>query len=347
MGIVAFIICVCCLIICGRKLKFKLNHPVSFFYCLWSIILFLSILNLYDLKKPSDLAYLLIMLMLIGFLIGSIIYCIISENFKFKKKKINSKKEKNLVKFNGNNKIILNSFQKNILYIMYFLSISILIFDVFLVIRYLFNGIPMWQIRNWTLEPFGSSNPIMGRRTFVEELFRTMFVSTFNLIAPAISAYILFNENNDKGYKFNFSILSIVILLFECLSNGGGRLSIICFLGFYFLAFLYSYDKIKINFKKIKKLFLIFIIIGFLMVASLSALRNGFGSFIRECYRYFAMSPTLLSEWLPEIMNTEHTYGFLTFFGLHGYFFRGLSFIGLDFLVPKLYDISFNANLDS
>ena len=51
----------------------KHNKAISFmslFYALWTFILFLSMLNLYNITKPSDEAYILIMLMLIFFGIG-------------------------------------------------------------------------------------------------------------------------------------------------------------------------------------------------------------------------------------------------------------------------------------
>lgn len=69
-----------------------------------------------------------------------------------------------------------------------------------------------------------------------------------------------------------------------------------------------------------------------------TSIRAGIGNFIEETYTYFALPPTLLSEWLPEIKGYSHTYGLLTTFGIHSYFFRALNMIGLDSLVPKIYN---------
>ena len=53
------------------------------------------------------------------------------------------------------------------------------------------------------------------------------------------------------------------------------------------------------------------------------------------------MSPTLLSEWLPIIKDYNHTYGLLSFFGMHSYVFRFFEKVGFVSLVPNLYNDSF------
>ena len=57
--------------VCGEK-KNKSISPNVIFFGLWSFILFLSVLNLYNIIKPSNEAYLLIIL------ISDFLICLIS-----------------------------------------------------------------------------------------------------------------------------------------------------------------------------------------------------------------------------------------------------------------------------
>ena len=69
--------------------------------------------------------------------------------------------------------------------------------------------------------------------------------------------------------------------------------------------------------------------------------------FFIEVYTYFALPPTLLSLWLPQIKNVEYTYGLLSFFGIHSYFFRILETIGLGALVPEIYNNAYDHILNA
>ena len=82
MNILAFCSSLVCLITTiDVKRKNKLINPSTIFYALWTFILFLSILNLYGIYKPSDEAYLLIMIMIVSFYLGNLIFKIIKEKF--------------------------------------------------------------------------------------------------------------------------------------------------------------------------------------------------------------------------------------------------------------------------
>ena len=54
----------------SKERKNKAISFMSLFYSLWTFILILSTLNLYNIIKPSDEAYMLIILMLIFFGVG-------------------------------------------------------------------------------------------------------------------------------------------------------------------------------------------------------------------------------------------------------------------------------------
>ena len=86
--------------------KNKLLNPITLFYAIWTIVLFLSTLNLYNIKKPSDEAYLLIILMLLFFFIGfSINIFIRNKNIKSFTKKDLQQNQNNLINKKNNKEL--------------------------------------------------------------------------------------------------------------------------------------------------------------------------------------------------------------------------------------------------
>ena len=321
MSVIALIVSLILLILSlFFKKKNKSISPMALFFALWSFILFLSVLNLYNIYKPSNEAYFLIILMLAFFYMGSFFGMVIKINKKNKNKNI--------------------KFQFSLFYILSFFVILFNVIDIIMMMKLYFNGTPMWQIRNWTLEAYGSSNLILDRRSFIEECFRTMILTPFSTIIPPITAYYFFNSKENK-IRHKLFINSLIILITSSLSSGGGRLAFIYYFGCFLLAFVILYkDKkaLKDVIKKYKKIIISILIFGILVVIIFTTIRTGKGNFIKQIYTYFALPPTLLSEWLPDIKNTEYTYGMTSFFGVHSYFFRTLDTIGFDELIPEIYN---------
>lgn len=312
--------------------------PMVIFFLLWTFILILSNLNLYGIYKPSFQAYLLIILMLLFFAIGAIAYIVMSKQ-KLKK--------------SGNQKSRKNDRKIELRYkIYYFLCFCIIIFniiDIIIIIKELANDNPLWQIRNWTLEPFGSSNPILDRRSFLESAFRNIILASFETIIPPITAYYFFYEENKKR-KYMLLVVSIVVLITSSIAGGGGRLGFIYYIGCFILVFFIVYRNKNSSIetiKKYKKIICTFLILGILFVAIYTIFRTGLGNIIKQTYTYFALPPTLLSIWLPDLENVKHTFGLTTFFGIHSYFFRVLDTIGLDFLVPQIYNDTYTHILNA
>lgn len=327
MGIIAFIISVTFLLfslMISIKMKKKIVSPNVIFLSLWTFILFLSNLNLYNIIKPSDKAYLLITIMIVFFEIGY--SAILGLRFQIK---TNEKKV---------------TLRKKLFWIFSLLTMLFNVLDIIIVIQQYKKGTPMWQIRNWSLAPYGSSNPILDRQSFFEVVLRNIILTPFNAIIGPIAAYKFFTET-EKKEKYSYSIIAIVYLILGSMSSGGGRLGFITFVGYYFLAFFLSIKNKKLDdstIKKYRKYIIVLGILGILAVSFYTIIRVGANNILKQIYTYFALPPTLLSIWIPTIEETKLTYGFTTLFGIHSYIFRVLEHIGLKKLIPGLYYISFN-----
>ena len=310
--------------------------PIVFFYALWTFILFLSVLNLYDIYKPSDEAYLLILLMLLFFYIGSL-------NSFFTIKKVG------LPKTNEISALAQNEPNFRLFYFLTIFAIVFALIDCVIVIKLFLGGVPMWQIRNWGLAAFGAENPMVEGRSFLEEIFRSLMIAPFRALIPPVAAFSFFNPESKNKHR-PLLILSLVSLLLSTVAGGGGRLGYINYFGCFLLAFLaFSNKSIFRNFnaKKYKKYVLLVLIFGVFVVVLFTNIRTGAGNFIRQTYTYFALPPTLLSVWLTEIKTVRPLFGLLTFFGLHSYFFRGFQTLHLNFLVPEVYQVTFDQVLNA
>lgn len=335
MGFIVLIICVMFLLFSILKLKKNIFSPAVLFFLLWTFILFLSNLGLYNIIRPKWEAYFLIMLMLVFFFLGYFInekYKLIS---KFKIKRVN------LIKNERNEETLhIPKYFYLICYILMGLLLLFLLIDSIIVVKYILKGTPMYIIRNWTLEPYGSINPILSRRTFFEDVFRTMLLTPFSNIITPIIAYIFFNDKKNKN-RIPLIILSVVNIVLSSMAGGGGRLGFIYYFGCFALSFIVFLSSQKEKKEKITKYgkYMFFCLIGGLTIVILyTILRAGKGNLFKQIYTYFAMPPTLLSLWLPKIQVSHHFWGLITFFGVHSYFFRFFDTIGLTFLVPNIYN---------
>lgn len=333
MGLIAFGFCLFCFIICIIFTNNKPLHPATLFFGMYSFILFLSLLNMFNIYKPTNEAYFLILLMTASFGIGALttIFSAVTLHFG------NKKKEN------------INQLNIKLFYILVGISIIFLLFDLIIIVKLVYDGVPLWQIRNWTLEEFGSNNPILSKRSFIEELFRTLVLSPVGMLIPPIAAYSFFAPEHNNHKKM-ILLLSVIRTLLNSMVGGGGRLGFLYFGGCFMVAYLLFSDKKRYqNFKKRKnkRYICIFIIVMIISIILATRMRIGRNYLFQQIYTYFALPPTLLSIWLPEIKNASSTYGILTFYGIVGYFFRALKILGLNFLVPLSYDDAFQHILNA
>lgn len=309
----------------------KLFSPIKFFSYLWGFILMLSCIHIGILEKPSVDAYVLLMTMISSFLLGSLI-C----KYKNKKKNVEIVKRDTQVR-------------KKLFYALCIIYILFNLIDISLVLKYRMQGVPMWQIRNWYLQPFGSVNPILSRRTFVETLFRNIVLEPMGLLIYPVAAYTFFTKRERKE-KIISLLFAVLCLLTISIAGGGGRLVYIFFVLSYLLAYISLYKTNKISkdlIKKYKKVLFIFVSTAFIGTVIITLIRVKNESFLTQTYKYFAMPPTLLSEWLNRISGEPYTFGLLTTFGIHSYFFRTLNQIGLTALVPNIFTRSFGHILNA
>lgn len=312
----------------------KIINPSTIFYILWSFILFISVLNLYGLYKPSNEAYLLILLMVIFFFIGNLVFEII----KLKKEKNIEEKKVNNSK--TNNKRKNRNYTFIIMVLLGITEILLLLIDCYIVIKNYNEGVPMWQIRRWRMEEFATAdNPMLNRRTIIEETFRNVIITPFEMILHPMTAYYFFNKKGKK--KYTLLTLSLTILFLSSIAGGGGRLGYIYYFACYLLSYICMMKNNKTITEKSKKIYKrmigIFLILGVIIVIGFTSIRTNM-SFLKQVYKYFALPPTLLSIWLPKINTVKHTCGLLTFFGVHSYIFRAFDILHLNFLIPNIYN---------
>lgn len=324
--IFCLIVIICCFIIFFLEKKHKIT-PAKLFILLWTFIILLSSLNLAGLIKASNESYLMLLIMIISFLLG---YLLTKYFIKIKKDETKKSSEnKNL--------------HYNIFFLLAITLIVINVIDCYIVLKHYFNGVPMWQIRNWSLEPYGSNNPIVGRISLFEKVLRSVILEPFNTIMPAVVSYNFFNK--EGKYKKSIIIISIISLLTSSISGGGGRIIFIIYVGCFMLGYIFCEKKEHQN--KFKKKLLVISIIAIIIMVTLTVIRSGFDSILTQCYRYFAMPPTLLSIHLNEIKNIPNTYGMLSLFGVHTYFFRALKMLNFNFLVPNTYEYAYQQLLNA
>lgn len=326
------------------KEKYRATNPLFFFLALWCLILFLSIFNLFGLDPATDISYILLLTMIASFTVGYCVHAYFKKSDKQTKKAKTEKASTSSVELPS----LRDSWVLKILLAIIVISIVLNLIDYFIGLHYIVQGFKPWQIRNWTLAPYGSSNPILDRRSFVEELFRAFIASPLALILPAIAAFYYFTPS-EKKTRYSLLVLSLVSLVSSSLAGGGGRIEFIYYIGCFALAY-FTIKKRKVLRKDLNtKRILLIGAACVLSVVGLTVFRTSLSSIFKQIYVYFALPPSLLSKWLPGINAAGFTFGLTTLFGVHSPVFRAIKTVGLSALVPTVYALSesnvFNAEV--
>lgn len=147
-----------CLIICIVLLTISLikdanlYKPTILMHGLWTVIVFLNILELFGLKKSNDVVYELVIIGQIAFYIG---HTLGNEGHTFtiyfKEKKVYKEKEINY----------------KMVYILGYITIILLLIDTIIAVRYLLNGASLVEIRSWLNQTYEEgTNPITARKSY-------------------------------------------------------------------------------------------------------------------------------------------------------------------------------------
>ena len=346
MGAIAFIITFCLLVgafVFLGKGK-RIINPLFLFLALWSVVLLFSILQLYNIDPASDEAYTALLLMIVSFTLGYVLYEVYKRKVLKKESLVENEKPKRDAK---DERLGFKNLRVKLYLIMCILLIIFNIIDCILVIKYISEGTPAWQVRNWSLEPFGSSNPILDRRSFFENVLRNIILAPMATLIPPVTSYFVF-KSKDKKFRITCFVISLLVLLSSSFAGGGGRLGFIYYVGCFGLAFLTLRNRDSEKKKKgISKRAVALVVGAVSVVIGFTMLRTGVGNVAKQTYTYFAVPPTLLTKWLPEIETAPKTYGMTTFFGVHSYAFRTLKTVGAEQMVPELYEQSFDNILNT
>jgi len=228
VGIVALIFTIVALVvvIASSKKGERIMNPLIIFLGLWSLVLFLSILRPFGIDPASNQAYLLLLIMISSFLLG-----FAGLNFIRKKKPEAKKNEVEELPS------IKDSLALKILVGIAILGIILNVIDWLIGLHYILEGAPAWQVRNWTLQPFGSDNPILSRRPFIEEIFRVAIVAPISTLVTPLAAYFFFASKN-KSTRLTLLVIAIINTITSSLAGGGGRLGYVLFAFFFVIAYL-------------------------------------------------------------------------------------------------------------
>lgn len=323
MSLVTFILCVILAIMSfwyAKKTGKKYLSLNLAFYIIWALVSLCSSFQLFGMNTPSLQANLLVFIMVASFAVGDILGKIIHKN----------KSKPREIKENKLNKLF---------YVACAISVFFNLIDSIFVVKEIFAGTPLWQIRNWTHEPFGAVNPILSHMTIFGYALRKILVDPMGYILPAVTAHSIFNEKTKNKSKKAGALLaiSIVNLILSVIKGAGGRLAPLYFALIFIISFLGNRKKHGTSSRKARRLMIV--VLSFLVaaVAVATIARTGLGNLFKQAYVYFALPTTLLSEWLPNIANSEHACGLLTFNGIFGYPMRILLSFGALLLVPNQY----------
>ena len=108
--------------------------------------------------------------------------------------------------------------------------------------KYIMKGIPLWQIRNWSLEAYGADS--QNGRSFLGQLIKVLILDPFAAIFFPFVAYYFLNPKKNK-YRKGLLILSLIYLILSSLSSGGGRLAIVCYVFYFLLAYITFAKKVS------------------------------------------------------------------------------------------------------
>lgn len=322
MMYIAFVVCILFLILSIKRIGSFFN-PIFLFYVLWSVILLLNMIRAYGINETQNNTFILIIIGFISLYFGGI---------------LGRNSRKIHFTFAGKSpEQVKHTLRYSVIYMIMIFTAILLLLDTIVAIKALMAGRSLTTIRSWYTAAYGSGkNPFVARRSYFEEVLRVVLIEPFCTALPILCAINIYGERKNKIFLAS----SIMLMIMNVVSSGGGRLSILIYvITFLICFFIYKRDMVldRNTIKKYSRLLMYCGIIGFLGVVFLTTKRTS-TSVIEEVYYYFAMCVPLLDRWMPYIEGVDRTYGMLGIFGLVRIPFLILENIGLQ--VPRTYKLA-------
>lgn len=287
------------LMIFGKITEKKIFNPITMFYALWSIILGLSSLRLFNLLEARSEIYWLIFIGLISFAIGYYFY----KFYKIVLRK-NSYVSKNESDYLRTTSIIEYELNYKLVYFIAFICIIFYLKELRHVLQYLLSGKSLAYIRALAQD---SSSVIYTSKSKIETALKILCITPFSQALQTIVAVDLIFGKKDK----KLILLNIIIIALRVITDGSRSL-VVYFLISIVVAFSINNDRLlkKKGKSKLKQNIILFIAITTIIfiLYKITASRSGENIF-RFAYYYFSMQPIMFDKWA-SIVDSQGIYGF-------------------------------------
>lgn len=328
MDIACVIFCIIMFFV-GKRTEKKVINPLSIFCLLWGIVIFLSMLHLFNLDKPKENTFVIMTLGIVFFSIGYFLSKILIGN-------------KRIIFVNGGNRHKkYSSYEINykLLYLAFIICIPFYLKDLISVVSAIGFGNDLSVIQGLM-----QGNDDVFRRSAIESAFLLLFVHPFSWIACPIVAVDFWMGKRD----IKLIILQLITVMIRIFTTGG-RAAFIQLMFYFFCVFILSdhnnsksmYKRIRSKAKKNRKLFSLICVIGIGILFFLTYSRAG-QTAIRTIYYDFAMPPIMFERWIDKINDYPMGYGTASLNGFLypiDYILRNSIHVALPDVFQKIYNL--------
>lgn len=271
--------------ICISKIRF---NPLSVFLALWTTILFLSSLRLYNLLSASDASYLIILLGVFSFTLG---YLVLKHFYRCS----NNRKNASICDIS------------TYIYIFWTICVIVYISDFVKIFPQIISGGGLAAIRSLAQN---SNSVLYIGRTGLDNAVRMLVVEPFSMVLPVIFSVTFWSKQRNRTIV-GAMLLSIIFL--RMLTDGSRSLFLYTFFHFLIIGYIFNrrnkskkQSLLQVNFS-FQKIFIIIFLVVVIFVASFSRLGNQ--TLLQNLYYYFSMEPYMFDHWSQHIVDLD-SYGF-------------------------------------
>lgn len=271
----------------------RICNLITPFCGLWALITFLSSLGLYGMLDVNDIAYIIILVSVLSFVVGY--YMLKDKHIIFSTKNKQSYETRiRTFKLAYNHIFAIQVFSTLFLLNLFSRALVYLLQD---------NG---WNTVRDMYQGYNGDSLFF---TSIEKMINDVLVSPFMFVTICILTVMIF-EKEIKKHKLVFFLGWIDLLLYMLMS--AGRLFVVTIILFIILGMSIYSIQIKFSKKKKRKI-TILIIVCIIITLTLTSLRKSSieeWDTIHQIYSYFAITPSILGNWVDYInFNGINTYG--------------------------------------